>query len=105
MKLTIITEDNAVGKDGMFYQDLDLTSCSVPSNVWALQWNNNSGHIEYKGVEVQNETITELPAWASAAQTLWQNLENARLEAEEAQRLADEEAKRIAAAQALEGAN
>ncbi len=94
MKLTIITEDSSVGKDGMFYQDLDLTSCSIPSNVWALQWNNNSGHIEYKGEDIQNEDITELPAWASSAHTLWQTLEDARLVeealAEEAARVAAE---------------
>lgn len=91
MKLTIITEDRAVGKDGMFYHDLDLTSCSVPPNVWALQWDNTSGHIEYKEVTTQNEDITELPAWAEAAHTLWQNAETARLAEEEAARVAAEE--------------
>ena len=92
MKLTIITEDNAVGKNGMFYHNLDLTSCGIPSNVWALQWDNTSGHIEYKGDHIQNEDITELPTWATAVLTLWQTLEDARLEAEEAARVAAEEA-------------
>jgi hypothetical protein len=96
MKLSIITEDNAVGKDGKFYLNVDLTSCGIPSNVWALQWGNTSGHIEYKGAHTQNETITELPGWASAAHTLWQNMEDARLAAEEAARLAEIEEARLA---------
>ena len=95
MKLSIITEDNAVGKDGKFYLDIDLTSCGIPSNVWALQWDNTSGHIEYKEVTTQNEDITELPAWAEAAHTLWQNAHTAKLAADEAQRLADEESRRL----------
>ena len=94
MKLSIITEDNAVGKDERFYHDLDLSTCGIPSNVWALQWDNTSGHIEYKGAHTQNEDITELPAWAEAAHTLWQNAETARL--------AEEEAARVAAAEAAQ---
>jgi hypothetical protein len=96
MKLSIITEDNAVGKDERFYHDLDLSTCGIPSNVWALQWDNTSGHIEYKGAHTQNEDITELPAWAEAAHTLWQNMEDARLAAEEAARLAEIEEARLA---------
>ena len=92
MKLTIVIADNAVGKDEKFYLDVDLTSCGIPSNVWALQWDNDSGHIEYKGAHIQNEDITELPAWADAAHTLWQNAETARLAEEEAARVAAEEA-------------
>jgi len=82
MKLTIILEDNSIGKDGRFYNALDLSTCSIPANVRALQWNNNSGHIEYYGDIVQNDIITELPDWAVKANTLWQTTEDARLEAE-----------------------
>jgi len=81
MKLTIITEDNNVGKDGWFYPDLDLTSCGIPSNVWALQWDNDSGHIEYKGAHIQNETITELPTWANEVASAWQVAEEVKLAA------------------------
>ena len=77
MKLTIVVADNAVNKDGVGNGGLDLSSCSIPNNVWALQWDNDSGHIEYIGT-TPNEEITELPAWATAAEALWQNAEDAR---------------------------
>jgi hypothetical protein len=63
MKLTIVVADNAVNKDGVGNGGLDLSSCNIPTNVWALQWDNTSGHIEYTG-STPNDEITELPAWA-----------------------------------------
>ena len=95
MRLTIVVVDNSVGKDGLFYNNLNLSTCNIPPNVWALQWDNTSGHIEYKEVTTQNEDITELPAWANAAHTLHQNAHTAKLAADEAQRLADEESDRL----------
>ena len=71
MKLTIITADNAVGKDGKFYPHLDLNSCNIPTNVHALQWQDTSGWIEDKSALVDNQTITELPAWATACVAKW----------------------------------
>ena len=71
MKVTIITADNAVYKDGVSYLDLDLSSCGIPENVWALQWQDTSGWIEDKSALVQNQDITELPAWATACVTKW----------------------------------
>lgn len=71
MKVTIITADNAVYKDGVSYSSLDLSSCGIPENVWALQWQDNSGWIEDKSALVQNQDITELPAWATACLTKW----------------------------------
>jgi hypothetical protein len=71
MKLTIITADNAVYKDGLCYSDLDLSSCGIPENVSALQWQDTSGWIEDKSALVDNTTITELPAWATACITKW----------------------------------
>ena len=38
MKLTIIPVDGSVGVDGKFYENLDLSSCNIPENVHALQW-------------------------------------------------------------------
>jgi hypothetical protein len=71
MKLTIITADNAVYKDGVSYPDLDLSSCGIPDNVWALQWQDTTGWIEDKSALVDNQTITELPAWATACVAKW----------------------------------
>jgi hypothetical protein len=71
MKLTIITADNAVYKDDLSYSDLDLSSCGIPANVWALQWQDTSGWIEDKSALVDNLAITELPAWATACATKW----------------------------------
>jgi hypothetical protein len=89
MKLTIITADNAVYKDGVSYADLDLSACGVPENVWALQWQDTSGWIEDKSALVQNQDITELPAWAIACVTKWDEVkaveEAARLAAQQAQ--------------------
>jgi hypothetical protein len=93
MKLTIITVDNAVYKDGVSYLDLDLSSCGIPANVWALQWQDTSGWIEDKSALVDNITVTELPAWANACIAKWDETKAA----EEAARLAAEEAARLAA--------
>jgi hypothetical protein len=71
MKLTIITADNAVYKDDVSYSDLDLSFCGIPSTVSALQWQDTSGWIEDKSALVDNQTITELPAWATACVAKW----------------------------------
>jgi len=94
MRLVIVGPDNAVGKDGVFYADLDLSQCGLPENFLALQWNerdNNTGHIEYNSPLIDNTTITELPAWANACLAVWQT---------KADEVAAEEAARIAAEQA-----
>jgi hypothetical protein len=71
MRLTIVTETNTVGKDGVFYDDLNLTACQIPNNIWALQWNESSGHIEFD-TPIPNEDITSLPAWANACIAVWE---------------------------------
>ena len=70
MKLTIIPNDKAVYKDNISY--LDLTLSNIPSDVHALQWDNNTGWIEYKNHSKPNETISSLPQWANDAVTVWQ---------------------------------
>lgn len=70
MKLTIIPADGSVGEDGVFYNDLDLSSCGIPANVHALQWGGTAGWIEFKD-PVPNEDITSLPAWANCCMTKW----------------------------------
>jgi hypothetical protein len=90
MKLTIIPVDGAVYKDGYSYSGLNLAA--APSNVHALQWKDTKGWIELTdnddGTKPQNEAITELPSWANACVTKWDEAETARLAAEEAARLA-----------------
>lgn len=75
MKLVIIPIDGAVYVDGYSYSGLDLSI--VPSDVHALQWNNNKGWIEFKdnddGTKPQNQSITELPQWALDCVQIWQN--------------------------------
>jgi hypothetical protein len=71
MKLTITPTDGAVGEDGKFYSDLDLSSCNIPADIHALQWQDTAGWIEYNSPLVENQPITELPAWASCCMTKW----------------------------------
>lgn len=75
MKLTIIPSDKAVYIDGVSYLNLDLSACNIPDNVRALQWvstgESSSGWIEFVDYS-DNQDITELPAWALYAQTVWE---------------------------------
>jgi hypothetical protein len=69
MKLTIIPVDGNVKKDGVGYLQLDLSSCAIPSNVRALQWEETSGWLEFW--DQQNEDITTLPSWTNCCLTAW----------------------------------
>ena len=95
MKLTIIRTDGAVYKDGFAYIKLDLSSCDIPSDVHALQWQNTTGWIEFNtnddGTKPQNQNITELPVWANTCVSKWDEAEVARLATEENARLAAEQ--------------
>jgi len=71
MKLTIIPADGSVGENDVFYLGLDLSSCSIPADVHALQWQDTAGWIEYISSSVQNEPITELPVWANCCMAKW----------------------------------
>lgn len=71
MKLTIIPADGSVGENGVFYNSLDLSSCGIPADVHALQWQDTAGWIEYNSPLVENQPITELPAWANCCMTKW----------------------------------
>lgn len=70
MKLTIIPVDGSVGEDDKFYNNLELSSCGIPADVHALQWQDTAGWIEYNS-PIPNEPITELPAWANCCMTKW----------------------------------
>ena len=75
MRITIVAVDKAVGVDGNFRHDLDLSQCGLPINFWAFQWNqkgDNTGEIEYNSSTIQNDLVTEIPAWATACIAVWQ---------------------------------
>lgn len=98
MRITIINEDGAVGVNKNFRLNLDLSQCGLPANFWAFQWNqngDNTGEIEYNSSTIQNDLVTEIPAWATACIAVWQ----AKLD----QEAAEAEAARIAAEQAQQG--
>lgn len=68
MKLTIIPIDGAVYKNGVCYSN--LTWQDTPTNVHALQWDTDSGWIEFN-TGAPNENITTLPIWANNAEAAW----------------------------------
>ncbi len=95
MRLVILA-NGTVGKEGVFYV-CDLSTCGLPQNFWALQWEEwepNKGHIEYNSPSIDNDQITALPSWVDACLIKWQEAVDAKQAADEAERAA-----RIAAAQ------
>jgi len=69
MLLTIIPVDGSVKKDEVGYINLDLSSCAIPSNVRALQWQETKGWLEFW--DKQNEDITSLPSWVDCCLAVW----------------------------------
>jgi hypothetical protein len=69
MLLTIIPVDGNVKKDGIGYIDLDLSSCAIPTNIRALQWQETKGWLEFW--DKQNEDITSLPSWVDCCLAVW----------------------------------
>jgi hypothetical protein len=86
MRLSIIRADGAVYKDGVSYSGLDLSN--VPANIHALQWYETEGEVEFINnpdrTKPQNELIAELPAWANACVTKWNEAKAAKQAAAEA---------------------
>lgn len=83
MRLTIIPIDGSVYKDGVSYSGLDLSTCSIPTNIHALQWYDTEGEIEFNGKpKPLNEFISVLPDWANVCVNKWDEAKAA----EEAQR-------------------
>lgn len=60
MYLTIVKPDNLVLLD-RHPQTFNLPDFDVPGNLHALQWQNDTGHMEYSNQP--NETISALPEW------------------------------------------
>ena len=57
MKLTIIKEDNMVYVD---QAALSVDCSDLPENFHALQWDGTTGHVEFVGHVLPNETITDI---------------------------------------------
>lgn len=86
MRITIIAgyNDNSVYVDGVSAAGLDFSSCGLPENFWAFQWNekgDNKGHIEFNSPLMQNQEVTEIPSWVQPCVDLM----NAKLAEIEAQ--------------------
>ena len=62
MKLTIIADDKLVSKDGVGYNNLDLSS--LDSDVWAVQWDTDKGHIEKRDLSIVE--ITDITPFNTA---------------------------------------
>lgn len=93
MRFVIIAETNTVMQGEIGYDDLDLSTCGIPSDVHALQWyDDDTGSIEYKSETAQNDDITSLPSWAIACQTVWQAARDAELTLIAEQEAAEQEA-------------
>jgi hypothetical protein len=69
MLLTIIPVDGNVTKDEVSYIKVDLSSCGIPSNIRALQWQETKGWLEFW--DQDNQDITELPSWVNCCLTKW----------------------------------
>lgn len=67
MKLTIIADDKLVVKDGVGYDNLDLSF--LDNDVWAVQWDTDKGHIEKRDLSITE--ITDITPF-NAALTKWE---------------------------------
>ena len=73
MRLTIVPISGTVSKDGISYNDLDLSF--IDENVHAVQWYDTFGEVEVKDVitnkMIANEPITDITIYNDAI-TLWE---------------------------------
>ena len=76
MRLTIIADDKLVSKDGVSYGNLDLSF--LDSDVWAVQWDTNKGHIEKRDLSIVE--ITDITPFNTAL-TKWDEANTAAVEA------------------------
>ena len=80
MKISIIREDKTVVKGNQGISGLTLSS--IPSDVWAVQWDTttSTGHVEKNDLSI--ETITSLGIYQACVDEF--DTEKAKIEAEEA---------------------
>jgi hypothetical protein len=72
-RLAIIIDDGAVYTDDFYFINLDLSDFGIPPEVWALQWKDGTGEIEFRD-NSHNQIINELPAWALHCYELHQSI-------------------------------
>ena len=81
-KWTIVANDNAIGKDGVFYEDLNLSW--LPTNILAVQSpNGTTCEVEVgdrtleKVTQNQENVATSSLSWWSNVDTTWQAADDA----------------------------
>lgn len=68
MKLSIIPSDGTVCENGTCYTNLSWAD--TPANIHALQWDTDSGWLEFNDGS-PNEPINVLPPWTLNAEAAW----------------------------------
>lgn len=68
MRITIIVPDKSIGIDYNFIGDIQQDLSWIPSNVRAVQWDGEKGHIEFNDGSL-NEIINELGLYSRAIET------------------------------------
>ena len=69
MKLTIVTEDKAIGIGSTYISGIGTDMSWIPTNVWAVHWDGSSGEIEYND-GTPNATMSEIGIYTQAETTL-----------------------------------
>lgn len=82
MIVSVVSVDNAVSVDGKLLN----FNFNVDPNIWAIQWNGESGHVEYKD-GTQNADLTSFAEFQYLVDAFF--AEEARLDAEAQQAEAD----------------
>lgn len=82
MRLSIIADDGAVGVDGEFFSELDLSA--LDPNIHAVQWYGEYGEVEFKTrfedgklFHPGNQYITDVSSYQFAFDA-WEAAKNAR---------------------------
>jgi hypothetical protein len=89
MKITIIVPDKSIGIDGIFLSEIQQDLSWIPSNVHAVQWDGEKGHVEFTDGSL-NEPINDLGIYGRAIESF----------NNEKQRIADEKKAREEAIEA-----
>lgn len=64
-RITVVPADGAVYLDNHGYSDMDLSSCNIPEEVQAFQWEKGLGWIEFLSDTENKEvlSISDFPVW------------------------------------------
>lgn len=71
MQVSIVPSSKTVVVNGFGISGLNIGG-TIPSNIHALQWNTDAGHIEFNDGQ-SNELITSLPSWSDQPILEWEN--------------------------------